>query len=139
MSGRRWPLALLGFTCIGVVVALVANAFQRSPQGDGSRYTVVGVCLACKQPAEVESSGQAPPLTCPTCGEQAVLPWYHCSECRVRFVLRPDQFDRTITPHNLPIPLCPKCGGSCTGAWSVLCGDGQTVTDLPLPEWPGPQ
>ena len=139
MSGGVRPL-LWG---ILVVLVLAAGGYAffargKSAPNIGSRFTEAGVCLACKDDAQVTYPREEPaPHRCPKCGQQAFYPWYYCFDCKKRFVPALTTRDAGGPPR-VPLSVaCPMCFGTSVSPYLAnQPGYELSGPDGPLPKWP---
>ncbi len=131
----------VGSWALVVILAGVAAYMwfgRERPTALPKRFTIHGVCLACRKPVEIEVElGQGEPYTCPHCGKQAVFEWLYCRNCRHRFIPQPVPDPAGSGLMRSPvIPVCPGCGSSDVAQWFPEDPDQKPVGDLPLPSLP---
>lgn len=132
---KNWALGALAILLFGF-------AGYRMFAGGGKKFqapqTVVsyGVCLACKQDAEIiHPLNEAQPYKCPSCDEQAVYEWLYCNECHRRFV--PDLAkDENGVPRPVPFASCRHCQCTNVAGYHPKHPMQSPVGDAPLPKWP---
>ncbi|MCK4340330.1 MAG: hypothetical protein KAY37_01230 [Phycisphaerae bacterium] len=130
------------FGILGVVAVIAACFFFFTGRGGvpriGNKYTVHGICLACRHEGESQyPRDERPPHKCTQCGEQAVYPLYFCRDCKHRFVphlVRTKMGDPLRIPENV---WCPNCGSTNWIGFIPKLQPEEPVGDAPWPEWPG--
>jgi hypothetical protein len=130
---------LLGvLALLGVAAAARYLFFGTGGNQMPQRYSVNGVCLACKQEVTAGDYGifDKFPLKCAKCNAQAVYNWHYCQTCNLRFVPVLAKTADGSPPPPPNMPPCPKCGGGATGTWDPNFYEGLKQGDLPLPPWP---
>ena len=127
---------------IGIAAALIGLAAYRFVSAPGTkpdypkRYTVQGVCLACKLDSEAtQNVSERPPLECPKCRQRALFFWFYCPDCKKQFV--PDLQRRADGTPGLPVVItCPGCRSAHGAQYEPKDPEQKPVGKLPLPKWP---